>query len=167
MNSAVPNLEKSIDKQLTAFVNANIQDSIRESKRYLDHVLDEQVLLQGADEVWNVNSGETVADAAGLVSPESISEFSETVRDVWLHLRTTPFVVDLIGSVMDDFLARHGSRSVGEVLADVGITEAWVVEQLGDVVEPVFAMAAEDGYLEGRIRARLEAFYESYDPYGA
>lgn len=167
ISSAAPNLEKSIDKQLTAFVNANIQDSVRESKRYIDAVLDEELLSQVADEVWNVNSGSTVADAAGLVSVESILELNESGRDIWLHLRTAPLFLDRIGSVVDDFLSRHGSRSVMDVLADVGITEAWVVEQLGDVVEPVLARAANDGYMEERIRARLEAFYESYDPSSA
>ena len=164
LSSAAPNLEKNIDKQLTAFVNANIQDSVRESKRYIDDVLDEELLSQVADEVWNVNSGASVADVAGLVSAESILELNESGRDIWLHLRTAPFFLEVIGSVVDDFLARHGSRSVMDVLADVGITEAWVVDQQADVVEPLFVRAAEDGYLEERIRARLSAFYESYDP---
>lgn len=167
LSSAAPNLEKSIDKQLTAFVNANIQDSVRESKRYIDDVLDEELLSQVADEVWKVNSGATVADVAGLISAESIAEATESGRGVWLHLQTSPLISGLIASVVDDFLARHGSRSVADLLSEVGLGEGWVVQELSDLAEPVFVRAVEDGYLEERIRARLAAFYESYDPSAA
>jgi hypothetical protein len=163
ISSAAPNLEQNIDKQLTAFVSANIQDSIRESKRYLDDVLDEELLSQVADEVWDVNSAATVADAAGLASVESISELSESAREIWLHLRTTSFFKGLVRSVADDFLVQYGSRSVMDVLADLGITEDWIANSLGDVAEPVILRAVADGYLEARIRNSLEAFYESYD----
>ncbi len=62
INTAAPKLEKTIDRQLTAFVNANIQDSIRESKRYLDKVLDQELMVEVADEVWDTNAKSTVAD---------------------------------------------------------------------------------------------------------
>lgn len=166
LSSAAPNLEKSVDKQLTAFVSANIKESIRESKRYLDEVLDEEVLSQIADEVWSVNAGATVSDAAGLVSTETISELDECIREIWLNLRAAPILSELVGSVVDDFIARHGSQSVMEVLNQVGISEEWIVEQSRELVEPLFVRAAEDGYLEGRIRARLAAFYDSYDSTG-
>lgn len=164
LSSAAPNLEKSIDRQLTAFVNSNIQDSIRESRHYLDKVLDEELLSAVAAEVWKNNADSTLADAAALLSDESLARLVESAQAAWLNLRSTPTVRNMLGQVTVDFLSRNGDRPVASLLADVGITASLVSAQLTDVLTPVAARALDDGYLEERIRARLGAFYSSYHP---
>ncbi len=162
INTAVPKLEKTIDRQLTAFVNANIQDSIRESQRYLDKVLDQELMVEVADEVWDTNAKSTVADLVGLVPVECLYDFAEAGRAAWTHLRATPFFEDLAAKVVDDFLREHGARPIASVLADVGITQDGFAGFLADLITPVFDAAGADGYLEERIRARLEPFYSAY-----
>ena len=56
LSSAAPDLERGLDQQLLAFVHANISDSIRESRHYLEDALDEELLHKVADEAWTVNS---------------------------------------------------------------------------------------------------------------
>lgn len=164
LSSAAPNLEKSIDRQLTAFVNTNIQDSIRESRHYLDKVLDDELLSAVAAEVWKNNADSTLADAAALLSNESLERLVESGKAAWLHLRSTPTVREILGQVTADFLDRNGDRPIANLLADVGITSTLVSEQLTDALTPVVARALDDGYLEVRIRARLGEFYSTYDP---
>lgn len=56
-----------MDRQLTAFVNSNISDTIRDSRAFLEQALDDTVLAAVADEVWQSNAEVTIADAVRLV----------------------------------------------------------------------------------------------------
>ncbi|MEI8081175.1 MAG: hypothetical protein WCI74_04945 [Actinomycetes bacterium] len=162
LNSAAPNLEKSIDKQLTAFVNANIQDSIRESRHYLDKVLDDQLLGTVTEEVWNNNADLTIADAAALVSPEALDLLTAASQTAWLYLRDTPSVADITTTVITEFLEANGDRSVTDILTDIGVSADLVTDQIVQAIEPAVTRAREDGFLEVRIRAWLGEFYADY-----
>lgn len=160
MDTAAPNLSKGIDRQLTAFVNANIQDTLRESRDYLSSAVDEEVMKQVADEIWDSNADATVSRAAALLPTETLNEIAEIARGAWEHLRTTSEFRRQLEAVVEDFLSRNADRTVADLLVEAGVTQAYVVEQ----AEPWMSRAAQDGYLEARIRARLEAFYTSYRP---
>lgn len=162
LSSAAPNLEKNIDRQLTSFVNSNIQDSIRESRHYLDTVLDEELLGAVADEVWKTNADSTLAEAASLVPAESLEALVESGRAAWLHLRSTPVFTDIASQVAADFLTSQGDRTIGELLASAGVTPQLATELASQAAAPFIARAVHDGYLEARIRARLGEFYASY-----
>jgi len=162
VNSAAPKLEQSIDRQLTAFVNANIQDTIRDSRRYLEKVLDTEVLTTVADEIWATNAGTTVADGARLVPVESIEALVVTTWDACLVARSTPLFRDAVEAVIADFVDAHADQPITDLLAEAGIDERGINELAKQFVAPVIAKAVDDGFLEDRIRARLEAFYSSY-----
>ena len=162
INTAAPKLEQAVDKQLTAFVNANIQDNIRESKRYMDKVLDKAVLSAVAGEVWDTNAQATVSELAGLVPVDAVDEVTDAARQAWLSVRGNEFLTAVLTRVVDDFLKQQGKRKVADVLADIGITETLATEVIIDVTGPVIDKAVADGYLEARIRARLEPFYSDY-----
>lgn len=160
MDTAAPKLSKGIDRQLTAFVNANIQDSLRESRDYLTSSVDEDMMQQIIDEIWDSNADATVAQASARVPAETLAEFTEITRDAWEHLRTTPGFRALLTAAVDDFISENGRRTVADLLISAGVTPEYVTEQL----RPWVAKAAESGFLEQRIRARLQAFYSSYRP---
>lgn len=162
INTAAPKLEQAVDKQLTAFVNANIQDNIRESKRYMDKVLDKAVLSAVAGEVWDTNSQATVSQLAGLVPVDAVDDVAVAARQTWLSLRGNEFLTAVLIRVVDDFLKQQGKRKVADILADVGITEALATDVAIDISGPVIDKAVADGYVEARIRARLEPFYSEY-----
>lgn len=162
ISTAAPKLEKAVDKQLTAFVNANIQDNIRDSKRYLDKVLDKKVLTVVVDEVWDTNAKATVAELTNMVPVDAIDEFTDAGRQTWLHLRTNEFLSAVLARVVDDFLKQQGKRKVADILVDAGVTEDLVTDVVIDLTGPVIDKAVADGYLESRIRARLEPFYAEY-----
>lgn len=164
VNAAAPTLEQSVDRQLTAFVNANISDTIRDSRAFLTTALDQQVLSDVAAEVWHSNADVTVADATRLLPAEAVAELVRAAFQVWLELRATPFVEAMVRQVVADFFAMQGQWAVADLLADAGLTEEIVTELAVAVVGPAVAVADSDGYLGERIRARLAPFYASYDP---
>lgn len=162
ISTAAPKLEKAVDKQLTAFVNANIQDNIRDSKRYLDKVLDKEVLTVVTNEVWDTNAKSTVAEMTNMVPVDAIDEFTQAGRDAWLHLRTNEFLTSVLSRVVEDFLKQQGKRKVADILADAGVTPELATNVVIDLTGPVIDKAVADGYFEARIRARLEPFYADY-----
>jgi hypothetical protein len=162
LSSAAPDLGKSIDRQLTSFVNANISESIRESRRYLDTVVDDEVLWSVAGEVRDSNADSTVANAAELVPAESLDEFVASGVAAWLHVRGTPFLREATTSLVAELLARAGDRPIAELLGEAGLTPERVTDQICEGLAPIIERAAADGFLEQRIRAQLEPFYSSY-----
>lgn len=162
MSTAAPKLEKAIDKQLTAFIASNVQDSVRESQRYLDKVLDEKLLTVVADEVWQANANAKVSQLAGLVSPASIDQLVAAGHATWAQLRQSKVFLGLVDAITTDLLDQFGERTVGELLADAGVSSDEVVAAVIPLAKPVVARAVKDGLVEARIRARLEPFYTSY-----
>ena len=156
MDRGAPKLSKGIDRQLMAFVNANIQDSLRESRTYLTSVVDESAMSEVAGEIWNRNAEVTVSEVAGLIPQEIAMALAGIALDMWDHLRDTVAFRDQVSRWLDD----NAHRSVADLLADAGVTPDQVVLAL----DPWLTRAVEDSYLEARIRARLQPFYESFKP---
>jgi hypothetical protein len=154
-DSAAPRLSKGIEKQLTAFVSANLQDTLRESRQYLTSVVDEQAMSEVADDVYSRNADSTVSETAALIPADSLAELLAVAQDGWAYLITTPSFRDLLQAVLE----ANAARPVGELLAEAGITSDAVVAQ----VRPWILRAADDGLLEEQIRERLTAFYSNYE----
>lgn len=154
-DAAAPRLSKGIEKQLTSFVSSNLQDSLRESREYLVSVIDEQTVGAIADDIWDRNATTTVAEVADLIGEDAVVEFAAAARDAWAHLVTTPTFREIVQAVLE----ANTARPVGEVLAQAGVT----VESVVSMARPWILRAADDGALEELVRARLTAFYSTYE----
>jgi len=154
-DTAAPRLSKGIEKQLTAFVSANLQESLRESRQYLTNVIDEEAMGEVAEDVYNRNAGSTVSDVAALIAEDTLVELLAVAHDAWAHLLTTTTFRDLVQAVLD----ANASRPVGDLLAEADVTPESVVA----FARPWLLRAADDGVLEELIRERLAAFYATYE----
>jgi hypothetical protein len=153
-DTAAPRLSKGIERQLTAFVAANLQDSLRDSRTYLTTVVDEQAMTDIADEAWERNAGSTLAEIAALVGEDALTELLAIGQDVIAYLVATPTFRGALQTVLDE----SSGRTVGELLAEAGITADMVIA----LVRPWILRAADDGLLEQFVRERLTAFYSTY-----
>ena len=154
-DSAAPRLSKGIEKQLTSFVSANLQETLRESRAYLTSVIDDEALGEVADDLYARNADATVADLAALFPAETLVELLGVAQDLWDQILTTPTFRDLLQAVLD----ANAARPVGDLLAEAGVTADWVVT----LARPWILRAADDGALEEWIRERLAAFYSDYE----
>lgn len=124
MDRGVPSLSKGIDRQLMSFVNANISDSLRESRAYLTSAIDSDAMADVTAEIWNRNADVTVAEVAALIPQDAVVEFVEVAAQMWEHMRSTEeFRAQVTG-----WLARHEDTAVADLLTDNGIS-ADLVEQ--------------------------------------
>ncbi len=162
LNAASPQAEKQIDSQLIRFIHDNIQETIRESERFLNGKLDEEELRKVADEVWATNAPAPVSHFAGYVRGDAVDASVALIVDFWLHLRATPFFADLLEQIVHNLYLQHGKKSVAALLKEVGITQEAAVAAVYPLAAAWAEQALEDGLLEERIRRRLGAFYASY-----
>ena len=162
INNAAPQMEKTIDKQLIAFIHENIQETIRESERFLNGALDEQEMRKVTEELWATNAPTTMATLTSHTNAPSVNDVVEIVVDFWLHFRTTPLFLELVKQLVHNFFLRHGKKSARIFLDEVGVTPEMVVEEVCGFAAPAAAVAVQSGYLEQRIRSRLAAFYDAY-----
>lgn len=156
------NLEKAIDRQLTAFIHDNLQEIIAESERFLNNVLNEKALQAVADDLWTANAQTTMSTIASYTGAALIDDAVALVRDFWLHFRQTPLFLEIVEQLVRNLFLRHSKKSVAALLAELGVTPGVVEEELYAVTEPVATLVLQSGYLEARIRSRLQTFYHTY-----
>ncbi len=162
ISTAAPKLEQAVDRQLTAFVNSNISDSIRDSKHYLDKVLDDELIAAVAGEVWDSNAKTSISEFVALVPADAVDEFISAGATAWEHLRETKLFASLAKSAIAGFFAEYGDEPVGSLLSRAGISAEVITPLAIEIATPVAQKALDDGYLEERIRAHLAAFYDQY-----
>jgi len=162
LSAAAPKLEKNVDKQLITFINANIQQTINESEQFLNKSLDDKLIRKIGDEVWAAQSTEPMSRLAGYLDSSSLEQVVEIVQEFWLHYRQTPLFYELVQGVVHSFFLRYGRKPVRFLLDEIGITADMVAQEAYALAEPFAEKALASGYLEERIRQRLDAFYSTY-----
>jgi hypothetical protein len=163
LSSTAPQLEKAIDRQLIAFIRDNLQETIRESERFLNGALDEATLCAVADEIWAANAQTPLSTLAGYTDAATVDGAVEIALAFWRHFRSTPLFLALVEQVVRNFFLRKGKKNVSALLAEVGVTPAVVTNEVYALAAPGMEAARQSGYLEGRIRARLAVFYATYN----
>lgn len=162
LNAAAPQLEKNVDKQLLTFINDNIQQLIADSETFLNRTLDDALIRKVGDELWQTAHKKTLEQLTSGLDKGALAGWSEIGQDLWLHLRTTPLVDDLLQGMVRSFFLRYGKKPVADLLALMGLTEDVVRQELEQMAGPLARQAIASRYLEDRIRARLEPFYVAY-----
>lgn len=161
LSSAAPQLEKAIDRQLTAFIHDNLQEIVAESERFLNNALNEKALREVADDLWTTNAQSTMAELTGYTDAVLIDDAVALVRDFWLHFRQTPLFLEIVEQLVRNIFLRHGKKPVATLLTELGVTPALVADEAYAFAAPAVSSALQRGYLEQRIRARLSAFYDT------
>lgn len=154
-DTAAPKLSKGIEKQLTSFVSANLQETLRESRQYLASVTENVDIDEIADDIYARNADTALNEVAELVSQETLAEMVAIGQDALAHLLDTATFRAAAQYVLD----ANAARPVGEILAETGIT----VESVVAFLRPWVLRAADDGLVEELIRERLTAFYMNYE----
>ena len=161
MSAAAPNLEAGVDRRLTAFVEANLSETLRESRRYLEATLTPDLLAEMADEVWTTLADRPVGEILAVADPEGTREVVVAVGPVVRRWQDEGVIAEVVESVALEALKEHADRSVGELLEEWGIELETVVADVLEILRPGLEHARTSGLLEERVRAHLEPFYVS------
>lgn len=161
LGAAAPGLESSVDRQLIAFVDANIADTIRDSRRFLDRELDTASVSAAARQVWAEAADTPVSSSSDLVSPDQLEQLADLAVHQWVRLRDSATFADAARAAVDSYVQTHGDEALADVLTDLGLTREVVTDLAVSMLRPTLDHARTSGALEARVRRRLEPFYRS------
>ncbi len=161
LNSAAPRLEAGVDKRLTAFVGANLSETLRESRRYLEDTLNPEMMREMADEVWSSLAERPLGAVVGLLEPADTRALAVSFVPVLRRWRDEGLLAQVAERVALEELTRHEDRTVGELLDEWGVEVDSVVADVVEVLRPALEHAHASGFLEERLRAQLTPFYEA------
>jgi hypothetical protein len=159
LNTAAPRLEQAVDKQLSAFVEANIAETLRDSRRYLEETLDAEMILALAEEAWDSTASRGLSDAAELASEEDLERLGHDLAEVAGHVLATGWLAQLVEAVVHDLLERHAGDSPADLLRGGGLDEETVASAIVELVDVASERPAVLAFVEERLRVRLAEFY--------
>jgi hypothetical protein len=161
-NATAPKMERNIDKQLVAFIDENIQQTIADSEDFLNRSLDAALVQKLGDELWASLNTETLAHLTRSLDKHAVIAGSDVLQEAWQHLRTTAIAEDILHAVVRSYFLRYGKQDVRTLLDKLNLGEEVAQHELLALAAPLVAQALSSGYLEARIRAHLEPFYDQY-----
>lgn len=157
--AAAPGLEKAVDTQLSGFVEANIAETLRDSRRYLEATVDETMIRALAHEGWAAVAHRPLAEIGDLVDEAEVTSLADHGIAVVREILTSGVLTPVLAAVLDDLLSRRADSSPADLLTELGLTEETVTGVAVEAAAHLGERTAVRDYVESRIRARLTAFY--------
>ena len=161
VNRAIPDLELTMETRIKEFIQTNLTKTLSLSEGFLLEFLEENRIVEIADEIWNSVAGVPLSEHFSFIDADDMEDFIVIGIEFWQHFRKTRYFQDIYTEIVRAFFEKYGSKEVSVILEDVGITRQMVIEEITEILTPGIRKALETGYLEQRIRERLTDFYRS------
>lgn len=161
VNKTLHPLEVAVEKTVKSYIEKNLGNTIRRSEKSLNAYFDEAHIIEMGDEIWTSVSKTKLSEYFRMVNAGDMEDFIIIGYDFWLHFRKTPYFKAIYTDLVYFFFEKYGDRELDLIAEDVGVTEKMVVNELVQTLSHGIKKALASGYLEERIRARLENFYLS------
>lgn len=161
VNKTLHPLEVAVEKTVKSYIEKNLGNTIRRSEKSLNAYFDEAHIIEMGDEIWTSVSKTKLSEYFRMVDAGDMEDFIIIGYDFWLHFRKTPYFKAIYTDLVYFFFEKYGDRELDLIAEDVGVTEKIVVNELVQTLSHGIKKTLANGYLEERIRARLEHFYLS------
>ncbi len=155
--------DSNLDEALQQYLNKNIKNLIGVSERMANKHLNDQQVHMIITQAWEKIKAKPVSEARRFAPAQTIDDTAHMIHDTWNHLRQTGFIQKQVDAGVAAWYARHASRTVMDILADVNVTPEIIREELQNGLLPIIKRAMDSGYPATRIEGLLRAFYESAD----
>lgn len=162
LSAAAPQLEKNVDKQLIAFIDANIQETVGQSEAFINRTLDAKLIHQIGEQLWHEHHTATVADVTGHLDRQAVTGSTDIVQEWWQTLNRSQLATDIVQGVVRSFFLRYGKQNVRSVLERFGLDETTAQQAALFALLPLADHPGVRAHVEARIRARLAAFYAAW-----
>lgn len=156
ISKRIPDLEN----RLRSSVEKNLNRTIRQSEKFLNDSLTDERIRGIAEELWDMiqHSPLSVAD---VLEEEEIDDLIAFGFKLWLHLRETDYLIELIREGIEQVFNEYGDHSLAKLLDMVGVNKKLLQAEALAIVPAIVEVADESGFLEETIRRRFEPFYAS------
>lgn len=159
VNKTLRPLEAAVEKTVKSYIEKNLTNTIRRSEKSLNDYFDEAHVIEMGDDIWASISRTRLSEYFRMLDGNDMEDFIIIGYDFWMHFRKTPYFREIYTDLVHFFFEKYGDRTIELIAEDVGVTEKMVVNELTQSLSHGIETALAIGYLEERIRARLENFY--------
>lgn len=122
-------------------------------------LLDSHSLKEIAMDVWQHIKDVPLNELVTGLSALDIEEFFVLIYELWRDMRQTEYIQHLVLTGVDVFFEIYGQYPVAELLAEIGITKAHLINDANRFLPPFIHMMNEHHILDQFIRMHLGRFY--------
>lgn len=146
---------------IKGYLHKNIQTIVGRSEKTIINALDRKQIHAVAEYAWHTVKGEPLSRVRQYVKDHDVDQVGEIAAEIWEHLRKTAYIQGMVDTLIDGWFARNGERTALDLLADLNLAREDLVAEIATSAKVLVGEMAASGYLEGRLREQLTAFYGS------
>lgn len=161
MERARPDIGEVLDDNLRAFVQKQTDASLRASEQFLMDALASDEFREVVTEVWEANKHRSLSSIRDYAGHIDVEEFFVIGYEHWQELRQQKFVAALIDAGVNAVFKHIGTRKIGDILEDIGISDEMIREDALRFAPPVIAGLHKKELLRPLIRESLAEYYAS------
>src|SRR5690554_1259613 len=161
VDKAAPDLEANLEASLLSFIGKNMAFFIRQSEVFLNETLSDQALKGTIMDFWDAIENKQMKDFQKGIDTLDLSEFVVLGYEFWLKYRKTKHFRNCCQTVVTGFFKKYGGQPLSVLLEEMGVSDTMVLTEAKAFAPRVVEVLHRNGYLEARLRARLESFYYS------
>ena len=155
---AAPEAPVALQARLRELADVTTRALLRRARAAAD-APEQPWVAEAVVELWREQSDKPVGAFRELFTQEDLEDLLVLLYDLWLSLRTTPYLQALIEEGVDFFFAKYGAATLAELLEEFGLSRADLVEEAHRFAPPILARLRETGMLAAFLRRRLAPFY--------
>ena len=157
----MPSLELAIENRVKSYIESNLENTVRRTEKALIKYFDGTRIVDMSEDIWESIAETKLSKYFAAIDSNDMEDFIIIGHDFWLHFRKTSYFKGIYTELVKYFFKKYGDREIDVILEDVGVSREMVICELIEIISPGIEKALSIGYLEERIRARLESFYLS------
>jgi hypothetical protein len=157
----MPGVQAGIEKNLTAFIHSNLQNSLKQSEKLLNQEMDSKTSKELTEEIWKFLESKQISDFQHYANPEDFKKITSLIKLEWEHIKTSPILMQIIETHIDVVFIRYKGKKIGEILADYRIQKSDITQNLKELLEKYISHPQIQDHIHKRILLRLEGFYNS------
>ena len=161
MNKAAPKLEEKIESQVKKYIGTALPDVIAQSESFIHDSITDAHIKEIAMGIWSSAENLAISNARDYISEADAQDYAELCYQQFLSSRKADYVNELVTTGINSFFDCYGNKKLDSLCKDFSIN-ADSLERATMLFAPqILQVLRDSGYLEQRIRARLERFYNS------
>ena len=153
--------DKQLDGLLADTAGKGGTLAVRRLNRIIVDTLRDPITRDAVLQVWDLVAAEPLRGVGDEASAEQVAGVVDAARDLVVATLADPHVVALGHAVVDQFFASFGGYTPSELLVELDLDRADLVDDVVRFAPGVVGTLVESGDLERLLRAELAPFYGS------
>ena len=157
----IPGMQAGIEKNLTAFIQSNLQNSLKQSEKLLNQELDSKTAKELTDELWKFLETKKISDLQQYANTNDLNQIFSIAKSEWNHIKTSPLLPQILETNLDVILTKYKGKKIGELIVIFQIKKSDIIDSLSIISEAYISHPQIQKHIEKRLSLRLEGFYKS------